>query len=515
MEKKNRIAFVYLVVGIAFLLGWPYIQNRIWPPPPKAEKATPEQLIGIALGTPVMVALDPEVDALNKTDEQRKKQLPDEYGALGGAPVAVAIRIDALALAAIERQKKAIKPAEPGTLIAMGHGKKPFHLQVYLNSRGGSVQQVVLTDFQQADREGLGVTNPDGSPKPLHLVPGVRVPRTDKIRDQREVPVPELSAGKIALDPKQVAQPSYVMYHYERVGDQLKPVDTLGNREWRLVRNELATDGNSQVVAFETDLGAPFYIRITKTFTLNRGDYHIGLVVSIVPHDRPAGAKVEAFRYQIDGPRGMPLEGEWYTSVHRQGVVGWPDKRILESPQAVWHASGSEIYPSADKQPILYAAIMIQYFASALAVDDNQAEGTNRDFLDYIRFTPEGEPVQVGPKAKELAQLNDLTFRAVTKPLDLSGPITHSYVLYQGPVKVRLLKQLEGDKAVPEETVNRYRDHDKLNLSSLTDAHMPNFIGRFANFIFWTDIVIFFTNLIHSVLFLLSHLIPNLASASS
>ncbi|MCS6896548.1 MAG: YidC/Oxa1 family membrane protein insertase [Nitrospira sp.] len=40
---------------------------------------------------------------------------------------------------------------------------------------------------------------------------------------------------------------------------------------------------------------------------------------------------------------------------------------------------------------------------------------------------------------------------------------------------------------------------------------MPNWLGRFAHAIFWTDIVIAFTNLIHSLLGLLSHVIPNLA----
>ena len=175
----------------------------------------------------------------------------------------------------------------------------------------------------------------------------------------------------------------------------------------------------------------------------------------------------------------------------------------------MWHTSGSEQHRSAENEPIRYTAIMVQYFASALAVSEVQAEGQDRDFLDYVRFTPEGEPVVMG--GKEHPFLNDLTFRAVTKPLDVTKPVTHTYVLYQGPVKVRLLKQLEGDKAVPEETVNRYRDQDKLNLSTMTDAHMPNWIGRFANFIYWTDIVIFFTNLVHSLLYLLSHLIPNLA----
>ena len=33
---------------------------------------------------------------------------------------------------------------------------------------------------------------------------------------------------------------------------------------------------------------------------------------------------------------------------------------------------------------------MIQYFASVLAVDNIQPDGQAGDFIDYVRFTPEG-----------------------------------------------------------------------------------------------------------------------------
>jgi YidC/Oxa1 family membrane protein insertase len=295
------------------------------------------------------------------------------------------------------------------------------------------------------------------------------------------------------------------MYHYEKPSDT-QPVDTLGNREWRVVRKETAADGDSHTVAFETELGAPFYVKITKTFTLSRNDYHVGLSVQITPFERPAGAKSEEFRYQIDGPRGLPIEGEWYTPTYRTGVVGWPGTRALEEPRVVRNQSGSDQHRGTDKQPIRYAAVMIQYFASALAVDNEQVSGQNREFIEYVRFTPHGETHKVD--GHDQTFLDDMTFRAVMRPLDTSATTTHSYVLYQGPVKVRLLKQLAGDKAVPEETVNRYRDD--LHLRTLTDAHMPNFFGRVANAIFWTDLVIMFTNLIHSLLYYLSQLIPNL-----
>src|SRR5262249_395519 len=148
----------------------------------------------------------------------------------------------------------------------------------------------------------------------------------------------QLAPGKVSIKPDQLAHPSYVMYHYEKENDA-QPVTTLANRRWTVVQNETVSD-NTQVVSFETELGAPYYLKITKTFTLSRTDYHVGLSVTLTPTPRPAGAKVEPFRYQIDGPRNTPIEGEWYTTTYRQGVVGWQGSRALEMPQTVRYQEG-------------------------------------------------------------------------------------------------------------------------------------------------------------------------------
>jgi len=507
MGKSNRFAFVYLIIGVMFLFGWQFIQPRIWPPPAKITPLTQEQTLSLVGGELALRAFEIGAPALEAESRERQKTWIN--GIWMGSLVTVAQEAKIPEL--VENERKAerarliAKSAPTSQLYSIGKAERPFHIQGLLNSKGGSIQQVVLSDFQQASRVGLPVYNPDGTQKPLHLIPGVRVPRTTLMKDQAAVEVPELKAGPLKLDALKVEHPSYVMNHYEKEGDAA-PVDTLGTREWRVVGNVAAED--SHTISFETELAAPFFVRIIKTYTLGRNDYHFGLRVSIVPWNRPADARPEPFRYQIDGPRAMPIEGEWYTSVYRTGVVGFPTSRGLEDPRQVTTMSGSDKYEASDKKPIRYAGVMLQYFASVLAVDNIQAEGQNRDFLHYVRFTPEGPAIRIDEKKVDLPFLHDITFRAVSKPIDVTQPVTHSYVLYQGPVKVRLLKQLEGEKAVPEETVNRYRDD--LHLNTLTDAPMPNWLGRFANFIFWTDIVIAFTNLIHSLLGLLTHFVPNL-----
>ncbi|HEX3147053.1 MAG TPA: membrane protein insertase YidC [Gemmataceae bacterium] len=506
MQPRNRYTTVYLVLAGILFLGIMFLQGYIWPPPKPPQKATGPEVFGFYAGAMATVCLDKEVDVFLHIEEERKQTFPSALGDLGSGLVTVAVGIDAPALAALERQNAAAKPAEPDELIAMGRGEKPFHLQVLLNTRGGSIQQVILTHFQEADREGLAVVNPDGTPRPLHLIPGYVVERAYKMRDQHDLKYkpPELVPGKVDIDPAKFAHPSYVMWHYEKEADD-RPVDTLGTRHWRVVpATEPATE-DKEVVAFETELGAPFYLKITKTYTLSRTDYHVGLAVALTPTERPLGAKVESFRYQIDGARNLPIEGEWYTTTYRQGVVGWENSRTLEDARTIRYQGGSDRLVGKAGHPIKYAGVMVQYFASVLAVDNVQPSPEAGDFLEYVRLTPEGPPNEKGKLDQTF--LDDLTARAISKKLEISAPLTHSYVLYQGPVKVRLLKQLEGAAAVPEATVNRYRDD--LNLRTLTDAPSPTWLGRFANAIFWSDIVIAFTNLIHSLLGLMTQVIPN------
>jgi YidC/Oxa1 family membrane protein insertase len=203
----------------------------------------------------------------------------------------------------------------------------------------------------------------------------------------------------------------------------------------------------------------------------------------------------------------MPIEGEWYTTTFRQAIVCWADgngnaNRSLELPQELANTAGSDRHASTERRPIRFAGVMLQYFSSVLALDNKQPEGQKADYIEYVRFTPEGKT----HKGQEF--LDDFTFRAISRSMPTDKPVVHPYVLYHGPVKVRLLKQLEGDQAVPEATVDRYRDD--LALRMQTDSNFPNWFGRVSNFLWWTDIIIAFTNLIHSLLGLLSQVVPNL-----
>lgn len=529
-QRSNYFAYVYLVVGIGVFIGWPYLQNAIWPPPPK--KAV-ERELGAFVGSGLIdtsIRIDaPGLEQLERDKEfalrgRREPVLSVLGGMASGSqsgselsrvplleyresPLFVAGGTFAVTQLGDRFVRRAPSPADQPELIALGHAENTYHLRVMLNSKGASIQQVVLSRFQHADREGLPVMEADGkTKKPLHLIPGVQIPRAASIRDQRQYPIQDLVPGKVAPTVDYLEHPSYVMYHYEKESDD-RPVNTLGERNWKVKENTSSEDGAVQTVSFETELAEPYYVKIVKTYTLRRDDYHVGLKVSITPFERPAGANIPGFRYQIDGPKAIPIEGEWYATTHRQGIVGWVDNkdnatRTLENASEVRMLDGSDRLLSKDTKPIRYAGLMVQYFASVLAVDNIQTEGQKQDFVEYVRFTPEGKT------NKDKTFLDDMTFRAISRAIDTANPVDHAYVLYQGPVKVRLLTQLKGDESVPVATMERYRD--SLHLSTMTDAPMPNFMGRFANAIFWTDLVILFTNIVHSLLGMLTSVIPSL-----
>src|SRR5262249_27435322 len=148
------------------------LQGYLWPPPKPPHKATLPETIGLYAGAAATAGLDKDVDVFLKAEEERKAQFPSAWGDLGSALTTAAYGANVFELVQAEREEQARKD-NPDELIPMGWAEKPFHLQLLLNPRGGSVQQVILSDFQQADREGRAVVDRDGKPRPLHLIPGV------------------------------------------------------------------------------------------------------------------------------------------------------------------------------------------------------------------------------------------------------------------------------------------------------------------------------------------------------
>jgi YidC/Oxa1 family membrane protein insertase len=446
-------------------------------------------------------------------------------------------------------------PPAPDKLRTLGDISRTskFHIRAVLTPRGGGVLSVVLNKFQQADALGRPVTEPDGSPTPLKLVPE---------------------------DP---TNPSCQLLHFDvNKKDDDKPYDTLAKADWTgsadgKTEPEVVTDTvdgrERQSVTFWAPLVQGF--QIAKTYSLAEGDYHLGLEVKV---KRLAGPSLDPdktlpFRYQLTGAHGLPVEGWWYTNTFRNTLIGQVDSktgyvsRDLQDLRQTMSREGGDAVDRQQGYVIRYAGVAVQYFASVIVVDPKQEK---QDIVAHVRSTLEtavvkgvvqtidtrhntfelvradnnkiekfriredekaelfGEGLHEGMKTAVVyttggyegekdypeyahklldeAQTqplweDDVTVRVATEPIELKpgGEVVHKYLLYNGPVKTMLLSQMGGVEAVRPELVNHYL-YD-LNLDTLTDYQSNNWFGNYITGpLRISYLLIQITNVMHTVL---------------
>ncbi|HTK74432.1 MAG TPA: membrane protein insertase YidC [Gemmataceae bacterium] len=442
MQPQNRRLILFMLFTFALMSGYTWVKLKYFTP----QTLSREQLLAIEPALR-LTAYAPTANGLADAVELGVRGVVDRANHFAFAKADLAARREEVAKA---------KPAAPPTPKPEGIvlGGPDYHLQVTLTPRGAGVDRLILTHFREADHYGLPeyLDKEKKQPKPLELIPPDDVP-------------------------------SFVLYHYaDAKPEEERPLDTLGLRDWTVTANNPGQDEHT--VAFSTDL-ADKGVRITKTYSLKKKEYHVGLTVKV--ERLPDAKQTEPFRYQLAGAHGLPIEGEWYTTIFRNTLVGWVTKdgsvdRFLEDSATLSRSAGSDRKSRLPDMTIQYAATAIQYFASAIVVDDQQPK---RNFIEFVRGTVERT---VDPQKPFL---DDVTVRAISEPLDLKPgqSVEHKYLLYHGPVKVRLLEQLGGEAGVSAELAHRY-EHT-LHLNSLTDY------GRWG---FWTNAIVFFTNAIHALI---------------
>jgi YidC/Oxa1 family membrane protein insertase len=384
--------------------------------------------------------------------------------------------------------KEEPKPAPKVRPVAVGPpakhqevqlGDDQFNLKVRLTSKGAGVLSVTLNQFQAADSDG----RPVSPPEKLELIP--------KSLNQSE------PSNKVLL----YANP-----------DADRPDDALGTVEWKLESYQQIPnpDRHDQVVfvANVPDLS----LQIRKTFTLRPTDYHVGLSVEFKrtdPTEKPL-----KIRSTITSGHGLPIEGEWYTSVFRNALVGGLDKsnnfwRDYQDSRTIALKGGERVI-KGDNIRIQYGAVAGQYFASVVAVTNRIVAGDAKEIPAKEDFIEWAKPAVVGTPNKDKPQLTDIGMELTSFPIELKGaePVVQKYLLYYGPVKVRLLHGLADEgRQVPDSVVNRYID--QLHLSTLTDYHSPGKVSSFFWSIGWTSLLIKCTNFMLDALGLIHRIIPN------
>ena len=498
-----RIAtFVALAGGVA--AGWWYIDKTFFPPQVAKAPNPPRESLLALTGIAATTTNPADTWPLHTLPELPKPAVQPE--ALKPTPPVVPTPV--------------AKPSDPTILIALGTDK--FYQQILLTNRGGAVQQAILPNFDESTREGRDAKDEAGNVRRLHLIPGIgglSTPDGKRTSIFDKAIYPDLIPGAIKPGSVPLSEPSYTLTHYPVPGDpqyrggesaELFPSAELAERLWKIVDQSPSVDGSEARVVFETSLAAPYFLKIRKTYTLGPKDYHVGMKLDFeaLP-GRPTDKDRAKFKYQICGARGLPVEGEWYTSIFRNTLVGWVNpagtakRDIQDSKTITTEHGGNRIDPQGNT--FTYAGVSTQYFASVLAIDESMPDDGRKNLWHYVRPSREPQDADMADKP----QLGDITVRIAANPIDPQAdkPVSHSYIIYNGPIKVRLLGQLDESKGtVDPALIDRYLD--KLTLRTLADYHSPSIFGRLANSIYWADVVIWMTNRMHGILGFLHGIVP-------
>ena len=355
-QTKNTILFVVLMVLCFFV--WLGVKNWLFPPPPPPPPPPEPAAATAALGNLGQAALEAQAESKPAAQETKPEEKPPPQPVLA------------------QEKYKPTPISELKTILGENNRTSKFHLFVVLDPHGAAVRVVVLNKFQQADAMGRPEVNPDGSPKPEQLIPD---------------------------DPD---SPSFLLLAYDvNDKDADKPYDTLGRVDWSVHVAAPATlpDGRvRQSVAFTSPKLKELHgLQITKTFSLTEGEYHLGLEVKV---ERTDGDPTPvAFRYQLTGGHGLPVEGRWYTGAFRNSMIGQVEKdkpdfssrgvsRYFQDLRQTSNGEGGEEVKPQENYLIRYAGVAVQYFASVVVVDDKQADGkpqTDQAFLTRARPTLE------------------------------------------------------------------------------------------------------------------------------
>ncbi|MGH7226757.1 MAG: membrane protein insertase YidC, partial [Gemmataceae bacterium] len=347
MPQKNLL--LAIVLSALILLGWVSLSRYLWPPPPPKQEDTEVVQKDETKKAKSEDAKKPGANEKAHDKKADEKKPDDKKNAQLAERVA---RADLQQLPETAHDK----------LIRLGARQRDskFHLYVELDPRGGGVRSVWLNKYQAADTYGRPEWR-EKQPLLLALVP----------------PGPN------------VFSPSFQMFAFDvHAPNDTQPLDTLARLNWTVLKHEPEeVDGRRrESVSFQAKTQG---VRVTKTYTLTEGEYHLGLTVAM---RREEGAdKTISFRYQMTGAHGLPVEGKWYTSVFRNALMARADQnggvtRDLQDLRQISVWGGGNEMRREPGNDLIYAGVANQYFASVIVVDN---ETDNRGFLRQARPTLE------------------------------------------------------------------------------------------------------------------------------
>jgi YidC/Oxa1 family membrane protein insertase len=213
----------------------------------------------------------------------------------------------------------------------------------------------------------------------------------------------------------------------------------LANLRWDVVRDkgevvrklfdDQGTNEVAQEVAFQANVGNPA-VTVTKTFRLRKGADGLELTLGFVS---PKANR--ALTYRLDGPRGLPIEGEWYTSMFREVFIG----SAKENGTVVETILASDVVNKQNDPvvfqtlPIKFAGVENQYFAVFLAPDP--PPGVEKDRAD------DGTIATVVTENSKDKQKSDVSIEMTSREVKVGPdrPAQQKFRIFAGPKTIDAL----------------------------------------------------------------------------
>ena len=216
---------------------------------------------------------------------------------------------------------------------------------------------------------------------------------------------------------------------------------TLREADW-----ELVSSTESEAVFRRRNCGLEW----TKTYRLAQaspegaGDadypaYHLKLEVKV----RNIGEEARKVAYQLDGPTGLPTEGDWYAIKvgPEWSAYGLRDVLLsLKDRNPSWFRCGGISVDDLgtlklpEDDPLKYIGVDAQYFSSILIPQRGE---------DTPPWLSRAHPIRVGAYNKKLPKLTDTSCRLVSvlTKLEPKAEIAHSFHVFTGPKRPPLLQE--------------------------------------------------------------------------
>lgn len=410
-SQDPKRLFLFIILSLILITGTNFTLARLGLLPEPA--AEPERPPAIVQGEPG--------EALDRADDLVQPSADDaESIAARAAADAGADDAEGAIEAAVESESERKPAAEvDASLLVLGAvdreaGPEGYRLQVNTDQRGASVRRILSAlynaEYQENQPRERPMTlvrsvAPEHRPLALQLIEegddGRRRPLADLDRRFWEVLVDGVPFDELDEEARSGANPVAILRDDAgaEIGQELR---------FRTVIREPA------------DLPP---VVVTKTFRLMKANDVVELILAF---DLPEGAREgRELLYRLDGPSGIPIEGDWYTHTFRNAFFG---KKKDEEAVEVWTYSSYDIAKKPD-------AYVNNVYPTAFAGVENQY---------YTTFLmPEAPAAQVGeaimtvvdiPDPNELKKV-DVAVDLVSKPVEVEPgkTVTHPYILFAGP----------------------------------------------------------------------------------